>query len=78
MWLLEQSRSGSSVAAAQRRASQWKEQQFRVKAREFVEAWTEMANEFNNKGAFNVKKARKASKAFHELERTEGWPRQRE
>jgi len=34
MWLLEQSRSGFSVAAAQRRASLDKERQFRVKARE--------------------------------------------
>jgi len=39
--------AGSGIAAGAAEGVAWtKKRQFQVKAREFVEAWTEMANEF--------------------------------
>jgi hypothetical protein len=52
-----------------------KEMQFWLKANRFVQTWTLLAREYNDRGAFNVKQARAASKAFHDLEKTEGWPK---
>ena len=51
------------------------ERDFIVKAEEFVRRWTAFANEYNDRRTFNVKAARDLSKAFHEMERSEGWPR---
>jgi hypothetical protein len=48
---------------AQHKAAQQKEQQFWMKTREY-----------NDKGTFNVKRAKEVSKAFHDLEKSEGWP----
>jgi hypothetical protein len=54
---------------------QEKQHQFWVKTEKFIASWTAFACEFNKKGTFNVKKAKQASKAFHDLENTEGWPK---
>ena len=60
---------------AERRQAQYKERQFWQKANKVADLWTAFVREFNEKGTFNVKKAREVSKAFHELEKTEGWPK---
>jgi len=56
-----------------RQAAQKVERQFVVKANRFTKAWENFVREYNAKRAFNVKTAREASKAFHELEKSEGW-----
>jgi RNA polymerase-interacting CarD/CdnL/TRCF family regulator len=58
-----------------RREAQDKERQFLMKAEKRVQSWTALAHEYNEKGTFNVKKAGEVSEAFHDLEKTEGWPR---
>ena len=60
---------------AQHKAAQQMEQQFRMKAEKFIALWTALAREYNDKGTFNVKKAKQVSKAFHDLEKSEGWPK---
>ena len=60
---------------AKRTEAQAKERQFLLKAERLVQSWTALAHEYNEKGTFNVKKAGEVSKAFHDLEKTEGWPR---
>jgi len=60
---------------AARRQAQYKERQFWAKANKVANLWTAFVREFNEKGTFNVKKAREVSKAFHELEKSEGWPK---
>jgi hypothetical protein len=46
-----------------------------MKTEKFIDAWTALAREYNDKGTFNVKKAKQVSKAFHDLEKSEGWPK---
>jgi hypothetical protein len=46
-----------------------------LKERRLVEAWSALAREYKDKGTFNLKKAKQVSKAFHDLEKTEGWPK---
>ena len=53
--------------------AQSKEKQFRSKTQAFVDLWTAFAREYNEKGTFNVKMAKEVSKAFHALEKSEGW-----
>jgi hypothetical protein len=60
---------------AARRQAQYKERQFWQKANKVADLWTAFVREYNQKGTFNVKKAREVSKAFHDLEKTEGWPK---
>jgi hypothetical protein len=43
--------------------------------REFIASWTALVCEYNKKGTFNVKKAKEVSKAFHDLEKSGGWPK---
>jgi hypothetical protein len=59
---------------AQHKAAQQKEQQFWMKTEKFIDSWTALAREYNDKGTFNVKRAKEVSKAFHDLEKSEGWP----
>ena len=58
---------------ARRMDAQGKEREFLLKADKFIQAWMALAHEYNQKGGFNVKKAKEASKAFHDLEKSEGW-----
>ena len=60
---------------AQHKAAQRKEHQFWMKTEKFIASWTALASEYNDKGTFNVKKAKQVSKAFHDLEKSEGWPK---
>jgi len=66
---------GDEGQIAARKQAQYKERQFWQKANKVADLWTAFVLEFNEKGTFNVKKAREVSKAFHELEKTEGWPK---
>jgi len=59
----------------QRMTAKQKEQQFLVKTEKFIASWTALVGEYNEKGTFNVKKGKKVSKAFHDLEKSEGWPK---
>jgi hypothetical protein len=59
----------------QRRTTWQKEHEFLAKTDKFVELWTALAHEYQEKGTFNVKKAKQVSKAFHDLEKSEGWPK---
>jgi len=59
----------------QRRTNRQKEHEFLAKTDKFVELWTALAHEYQEKGMFNVKKAKQVSKAFHDLEKSEGWPK---
>jgi hypothetical protein len=60
---------------AEHKAAQQKEQQFWMKTEKFISSWTALAREYNDKGTFNVKRAKEVSKAFHDLEKSEGWPK---
>jgi len=57
------------------RRARREEEQFFLKVEKFVQMGTAFAREYNEKGTFNVKNAREVSRAFHNLEKTEGWPR---
>ena len=63
---------------APKRAASAKEQEavreFYSKAKRFVELWQALAAELNGKKTFNAKLAKEVSKAFHELEKSDGWP----
>jgi hypothetical protein len=48
--------------------------EFYSKARHFVDLWQAFANELNAKKTFNAKLAKQVSKAFHDLETSDGWP----
>jgi hypothetical protein len=52
-----------------------KEHEFWLRTDKFVKLWTSLAREYNEKGTFNMKTAKQISKAFHDLEHTEGWPK---
>ena len=58
-----------------RSEAQFKESQFWSRTEKFIDLWTTLAREYNQKGTFNVKKAKQVSKAFHDLEKSEGWPK---
>jgi hypothetical protein len=63
----------AETEAAKRREAEYRENQFIQKTSAFVQLWSQFATEYNEKGAFNLKLAQEISKAFHELERSEGW-----
>jgi len=48
--------------------------EFYSKARQFVQLWQTFAAELNEKKTFNAKLAKEVSKAFHDLEKSDGWP----
>ena len=72
---LEVGKTEAAYAAAERQDAKFRERQFMEKVRHFIAKWDQFATEYNRKGAFNVKSARDMSKAFHELEHTDGWPK---
>ena len=65
----------AQIQIAKRREVEYKEQQFLLKAKKLVQSWSTFAREYNEKGTFNLKTAKEVSKAFHDLEKDEGWPR---
>jgi len=48
--------------------------QFMTKANHFVKLWGDFMHRLNDRQTFDTKLAQKMSKAFHELETSEGWP----
>ena len=49
-------------------------QEFYSKARHFVDLWQAFASELNDKKTVNAKLAKQISKAFHDMEKSDGWP----
>ena len=72
---LEEQGRASESQMAERRQEQDRERQFLEKANTFVRMWTAFAKEYNEKKTFNVKAAKKLTRAFHELETSNAWPR---
>ena len=60
---------------AQRLEMEFRERQFVERANRFAKLWAQFALEYNQRKAIDIKRARAVSKAFHDLERGEGWPR---
>jgi hypothetical protein len=48
--------------------------EFYTKAHRFVDLWRSFAEDLNNQQTFNAKLAKEVSKAFHDLEKSDGWP----
>ncbi len=60
--------------AAARRQTEEKLREFYAKAQRFVSLWKKLTDSMNDEKTFNVKLARDVSKAFHDLEKSDGWP----
>ena len=60
---------------AQRAEMQRREREFVERANRFARSWAQFANDYNQRGAIDVKAARSVSKAFRALETGEGWPK---
>ena len=67
----------AQIQIAKRKEAEYKQKQFLLKAKKLVQSWSTFAHEYNEKGTFNLKTARDVSKAFHDLEKDEGWPKMR-
>ena len=65
-----QGKKQKAEAAKQMEAAQ----EFYAKASQFVELWQAFARELNDKKTFNAKLAKQVAKAFHDMEKSEGWP----
>jgi hypothetical protein len=74
---MQQRASQVEKEIAERRYAQYLEQKFVAKMNRFVILWRALAEEYNAKSAFNVKLAGEVTKAFHDLENGEGWPKTR-
>ena len=61
--------------AARRQRAQYLEWQFITKMNRFVALWSALVREYNEKRVFNIKIAAEISKAFREIETSEGWPK---
>jgi hypothetical protein len=72
---LQDNRAQVEREIAERRQAQYREQQFIGKMNRFVILWKALAEEYNEKSAFNIKLATQVSDAFRDLECTEGWPK---
>ena len=60
--------------AAAARQEQFARLQFMAKANHFVELWGHLVSRLNDEQTFDEKLAKKVSKAFHDLEKSDGWP----
>jgi len=58
---------------AARREADAKSREFYSKAQRFVSLWKELSADMNRQKTFNVKLAKQVSKAFHDLEKSDGW-----
>ena len=74
---MEQKTSLVEKEIAERRYAQYLEQQFVSKMNRFIALWKALAEDYNTRSAFNIKLAREVTKAFHDLENGEGWPKAR-
>jgi len=73
---LENSRAEIDRELALRRQARYLERQFLYRMNRFVELWSALVSEYNEKQAFNIKLASEVAKAFHDLEKSEGWLKQ--
>ncbi len=73
---LENSRADIDRELALRRQASSLERQFISRMNRFVALWSALVSEYNEKQAFNIKLAGEVAKAFHELEKSEGWLKQ--
>ncbi len=55
--------------------AQLSERQLRDRMNRIAEVWRGFVEEYNTRRTFNIRKAKELSKAFHELESNEPWPR---
>jgi len=63
------------MEAARRRAAAEEERRLREKMAEFVRAWNDFVQEYTGRGAFNIRKARRITRAWRRLEREGGRPK---
>jgi hypothetical protein len=66
--------SQKGIEEAKQREAQSRERLFLEKANKFIQRWKRFATEYNEKNVFDLKAAREASNAFHELENSGEWP----
>jgi hypothetical protein len=77
-WLrqLEDWHSGNSKQedeTVKRREAQVHEWQFLHLAQRFIDRWKDLAEDYKERGAVNPKKFKAVSKAFRDLEKSDGW-----
>ena len=73
---METWRSGESLLAANaaaRREAQLRHEEFLGLAQKFLTRWNDLAVAYNQRGAVDPKKFKAVSKAFRNLEKSEGW-----
>jgi hypothetical protein len=70
-WALDSDTDKKKIDAARESVAA---QEFYTKAKQFVDLWEMFAAELNHKKTFNAKLAKQISKAFHDLEKSDGWP----
>jgi hypothetical protein len=58
---------------ALRRHAEYLEMQFVARVNRFTELWSAMVQDYNEKRVFNFKIAAEVTKAFHEIESSDGW-----
>jgi hypothetical protein len=72
---LENAPAQAEREISQRRRAEFLERQFVARMNEFIVRWEALAQEYNTKKVFNIKRAKELTKAFRALEDTEGWPK---
>lgn len=72
--LLHRLNNDADRRVAEQQAARTQELLFLLRASQFVRSWSKLVEEFNRKGTLNSKSAKEASRAFHRLEKTQGWP----
>jgi len=60
--------------AQAKKEAEAREQEFYEKAQRFVTLWAKFAKDLNEQKTFNAKLAKEISKAFHDMEKSDGWP----
>ena len=74
---VENSRAGIDREIALRKHARYLENTLLARMNRLAALWSALANEYNEKQTFNYKLAGEVAKAFHDLEKSEGWPRQK-
>jgi hypothetical protein len=60
--------------AAEQADVEYERRLFYDRAKHFVDLWTKMTKQMNDRNVVDVKLARKVSNAFHDLEKSDAWP----
>jgi hypothetical protein len=68
----------SQRQAIARQEQNEKLREFYTKAQHFVTLWRKFAVDLDSQRTFNAKLAKELSKAFHDMEKSDGWPAGRE